>query len=506
MAATGLVVVMAPRIAAPNRTEKLILPERGQAMLEQVATWFVKEVLGPRRRALFLLGIDMRILSLRVGHWWRRPKASVIRNYWRKPVALILVGLLVPTIIFWLLATLFPAEARGLAAAFHNLLTQPETFRLEWREAAQILLLLIGVPSGFLLWLFRDVNVSGTLENQRKDVNLKEFQEIQMRAAGAMDEKLPAAARETLQIAALHQLRAFLRGEYGDSFRRPAFELLRARLVASAKVTGTQDIADWMAKWRGERPDRLAEQLAGIDDMQRQIKLAIHMQRPSSVAAAERAIVREEWDAIFGRGLPLASTAFDTIALHDGELLCGIDAFACRFIGASMAGIHLERANLVGAVFTGAALTRAHLEGADLSRAYLEMADLEGAHLDHTKLVGAQLEKANLDRASLSHADLSRAHLQSAHMINVQLVGADLSKAVLANADLFFANLKGADLFRCNLAGANLATVEPERIGSLAGATISHDTILTQDWRKLSEDRRNDVRKRWLDCGAVMAK
>ena len=70
-----------------------------------------------------------------------------------------------------------------------------------WKDRLQGVILLLGLPVAFCLWYWRDRNVRDQIENSRKDINLKEFQEVQMRAAGAMDENLPEAARRQLQIA-----------------------------------------------------------------------------------------------------------------------------------------------------------------------------------------------------------------------------------------------------------------------------------------------------------------
>ena len=93
---------------------------------------------------------------------------------------LFLFGAVLPFAIYWFLRGSFELNA-----------LRPES-KPDWRAIIQPLLLFIGLPSAFVLWVFRDANASAALENQRKDINLKEFQEIQLRAAGALDEKLPA--------------------------------------------------------------------------------------------------------------------------------------------------------------------------------------------------------------------------------------------------------------------------------------------------------------------------
>jgi uncharacterized protein YjbI with pentapeptide repeats len=449
-------------------------------MVQVMRSWIDRQF-APRHEVRFLLRIRLRILKLRLALWWRTPKAAVLRQHWPKPVALIAIGVIVPILTGWLLAILFPAEARGVGFAVRNLLTGTGASSLGWREAAQLLFVLVGIPSAFLLWLFRDLNVSGTLENQRKDVNLKEFQEIQMRAAGALNESLPAAARETLQIAALHQLRAFLRGEYGNSFRRPALELLRARFVASAQSTGTQAIRDWLNGWRREAR-AAGDRRDDINLMKRNVRSALASLRENRVAETERLIVMEEWQAIFRSGMPIVQTVFDRVIL-DEPLLADLDLRQCRFIGAFLAHAHLELAELFQVDFALADLSHGHFEAADLGFAHLEGAILKHAHLQHANLFSAHFEGADLRWAALDGATLTYAYLESANLAGASLDGADLSYA--------------------RLQGANLAGISVDAPNEIRGAILDADTQLWFFWSELPESEQEAYRETWLARGAV---
>ena len=332
----------------------------------------------PRR---FAFRIRARVQWLKFRQWLREPKFRALRRHWPRPAIIILTAALVAWVVF----TFFGNQSGGLLMKLDRLLSD-ETVKMNWREATQLLLVLVGLPIAFLLWLFRDIHTNAVLENQRKDVNLKEFQEIQMRAAGAMDEKLPASARETLQIAATHQLAGFLRGEYGVSFQRPAWELLRARLLASSERMGYRAIPAQIENWRkadpGERQSasRLGE---NVREAARQIT-------QDNTGKAQRDAVRDEWRTIFGSRLPLPDTVFDGIDLPPGALLAYCDLSRCSFVGADLRDAHLEGATLWDAHLEGANLRVAHLEGAHLASAHLKGADLRSAHLDDkTELVRA---------------------------------------------------------------------------------------------------------------------
>ena len=137
-------------------------------------------------------------------------------------------------------------------------------------------------PVAFVLWWFRDTNQLWLIENNRKDTNLKDFQRLSEWATGmhlVEDEVItkttepkkrvltseqaeqaspqeaqgiqtvtvettvksskpqgkgsasPPSRREgseALQIAAVHQLKGYLVGDFGQQFERPALVLLLA--------------------------------------------------------------------------------------------------------------------------------------------------------------------------------------------------------------------------------------------------------------------------------------
>ena len=442
-------------LAAINARREAVLDsieKRAHDYAEKRMTW--------RNKAAFNRRIGRRIRWLRFRRWLRTPQRGRLGPQLARPV----------TVLAVFLGTLGGLHVAGVTghqwvATLNGLIT-PGQAQGSW----QVALALVGAPVAFVLWLFRDIHAARTLENQRKDLNLKEFQEIQMRAAGALDEKLPAVARETLQIAAIHQLRPFLTGEYGESFRRPAWEFFRARLRASTEATGEAAITDWVAaggfpkvagEGAGERAKRIREE----------IYKNLNKLQPGPVTQAVRAVVREEARTIFGGarvGRPdlCINTRFDGIDLSR-QILAGEAFTRSYFAGADLRRVHLEGANLGGAHLEGADLNDAHLEGAVLWGAHLESADLSGAHLEGANLrrahlggaglIGAHLEGANLSWAQLEGADLSGAHLEGADLSGAHLEGAGLSSAHLEGANLFGAPLEGADLIDAHLEGANLS-------------------------------------------------
>ena len=138
------------------------------------------------------------------------------------------------------------------------------------------IILVVSAPVAFAIWHFRDENNRQQIENQRKDINLKEFQKLSEWVSGAHLPEIKTVDKTTqkeglkdkgetdgefqlierttekteeygtkpyigrfdtfgkregavaLQISAVYNLLPFFRGDYGESFRRPAFNLLKS--------------------------------------------------------------------------------------------------------------------------------------------------------------------------------------------------------------------------------------------------------------------------------------
>lgn len=139
------------------------------------------------------------------------------------------------------------------------------------------IILIVSAPVAFVIWHFRDENNRQQIENQRKDINLKEFQKLSEWVSGAHLPEIKTVSKTTnkfnlkrdyeiarrltlpieytteeteeyskqpktadfdtfskregavaLQISAIYNLLPFFRGDYGESFRRPAFNLLKS--------------------------------------------------------------------------------------------------------------------------------------------------------------------------------------------------------------------------------------------------------------------------------------
>jgi uncharacterized protein YjbI with pentapeptide repeats len=264
-----------------------------------------------------------------------------------------------------------------------------------WSALIYALALIGGLPVAFLVWHWRDVNKRAEIENTRKDINLKEFQEVQLRAAGALDEKLPQEAREQLQIAALHQLRGFLRGDYGESFKRPAFELLLAGHAAAVHRIGVP-----------EAQENLESQ--SLEDIRKTVR-NLH-DRLTPIDRTRMLIMRDEYNYIFTPEYPLEGRRFDLLDLSHKILPDGLNFSTSHFFGAIIYKSHVNRSDFSFAHFEGGILRNAKMHDCKLSGAYLEGADLRWTVFKDADLFNSHLESADFRRIDLEYyADCEKA-------------------------------------------------------------------------------------------------
>ena len=346
------------------------------------------------------------------------------------------------------------------------------------------IILIVSSPVAFVIWHFRDENSRQQIENQRKDINLKEFQKLAEWVSGVhlpeikiveksitnssftTDNKSDASPKKitdqteertkeygqksdivhsnifgkqdgaiALQISAIYNLLPFFRGDYGESFRLPAFNLLK-----SAWQTMQQDCLD-----RLESEDYLDNETRDY-------------------------IIRK-----------LQNNANSNMAIALTYVLLSFDQknvqLNLHYSPEMRSNLCLAGANLYFLVET---IKSKNLSGIDLSEidlrgAYLSLTNLSGSNLFSTDLSGADLFKANLSEVNLINANLSNANLERAN-----LSGANLSDANLSNTNLFNTNLFNVDLRGCSFYPNRLWESKIQGDKTIAGAKITIFDFYTQ--------------------------
>lgn len=368
----------------------------------------------------------------------------------------------------------------------------------DWKDRLTALIPIIGLPIAFLLWHWRDRNVQDQIENQRKDVNLKEFQDVQLRAVGVLSGETPSDSKHILQIAALHQLRAFLKGEYGEGFRRPAFETYSALL-------SRWDALEW------EAGDEDGNYL------------------PNEIFKAVRAIVYEDWKWFFWedydrrKGWPLSGRSFHHISLPVDADLSGLDLSRVNFYGSHLDNVNFDEAKCWEANFSKCSMRCSSLNMASCEDAKFDDTDLAGSKaqgsdmsctsLKRTKFHASDFERANFYKADGSDCAFVNTKLAGSEFSGASFMGVDFQNSRLPNtrfvsARIYRGSVVGADISGCDFSYAFLDSFFPSEASSCAGVKINSKTRLPHPSKQgnealLSSEMR-EVHLLWQTHGAIL--
>ena len=308
------------------------------------------------------------------------------------------------------------------------------------------IILIVSAPVAFVIWHFRDENNRQQIENQRKDINLKEFQKLSEWVSGTHLPEVETVSKTTqkssskdgaeiteqpteqseeyakkpdaanfdtfskrdgavaLQISAIYNLLPFFRGDYGESFRLPAFNLLKSA-------------------WQAMQQDSLKKLDEGhLFDLEREeIFEELRQKARSPIGVALTHVL---------------------LSLNQENTKPNLQDFHEMLPNICLAGINF------------------HLSGVseiarDLSDLNLNGADFRGAILRETKF-----QNSKLRRAKLNDAELIEVNLQNADLLLANLQGAGLRLVNFQGARLLSANLQSAELKMARLSNINLANVD----------------------------------------------
>lgn len=345
------------------------------------------------------------------------------------------------------------------------------------------IILLVSSPVAFAIWYFRDENSKQQIDNQRKDINLKEFQKLSEWVSGAhlpemkiseksiiknygsnnqdnndrISETITEQSKEyskslkntqfstfskwegavALQISAVYNLLPFFRGEYGESFRRPAFNLLKSA-------------------WQAMQQDSLNR----LED--------------ENLSEDEKEQIINELQAKAKSPLGIALTQV-LLSLNKDNTEANLRAFPEMLPNICLAGMNFHTAGV-------------DEKARDLSGLVLNQAQLQGANMWSVNLASTRLHSVNF-----FHANLKWANLQWADLRFINLDSANLSEAFLSRADLSFSRLN--NIYAFALPKGNVLWDTLEKAESLFMARISEHEFLERiypKWRS-SHPRFKDI-------------
>lgn len=418
------------------------------------------------------------------------------------------------------------------------------------------IILIVSAPVAFVIWHFRDENNRQQIENQRKDINLKEFQKLSEWVSGAHLPEIKTVSKTTqksnskdaaeiteqtteqseeyakkpdtadfdtfskrdgavaLQVSAIYNLLPFFRGDYGESFRRPAFNLLKSAWQAmqqdSLKKLDEAHLSDEERKKIFDELTQKAKSPMGVAltqvllSLNREYKKLNLRDFPEMLPNICLAGMNFHLSGVseLARDLSdlnLNGADFRKIVLEKAELQ-GCQLIQVKFDGAHLWEAKLDGANLWGAKLQDVDLKGAELKKADLRRAklcntYLLEANLQDAWLEGAELQNVNLTSVNLAKTYLTHADLqdvnlSRANLQHADLRFTKMRGtsfqkANLQNAKLNNANAQYANFSYADLKACDFKWKQLK--DNEELFSAIITIYDFEKNIYPDWRKTND-------------------
>lgn len=297
--------------------------------------------------------------------------------------------------------------------------------------AWNFIILIVSSPVAFVIWHFRDKNNRQQIENQRKDINLKEFQKLSEWISGAHLPEIKTVSKTTqkssskdgaeiteqtteqseeyakkpdtadfdtfskrdgavaLQISAIYNLLPFFRGDYGESFRRPAFNLLKSA-------------------WQAMQQESLNQlEVDNLSDEKRTeiiVDLVKKANRPIGVALTHILLSLNQGNTKlnlrdFPEMLPNICLAGMNFSLG------GVSEIAKDLSGLNLNGIDLRGSFSIEVQFQGSQLFMAKLQYAQLSSVNFQNADLSLANLQNADLQNADLRECQFEWTQLKHRE-----------------------------------------------------------------------------------------------------
>ncbi len=347
------------------------------------------------------------------------------------------------------------------------------------------LIVLISVPVALVVWHFRDENNRQQIENQRKDINLKEFQKLSEWVSGAHLPEIKTVSKTTqksssedgveiteqtteqseeyakkpntadfdtfskregavaLQISAIYNLLPFFRGDYGESFRLPAFNLLKSAWQAmqqdSLKKLEKNNLSDEALNRIFHELEQKANSPMGVALTQ----VLLSLNRENTELNLRN--FREMLPNICLAGMNFHLSGVDEIARD----LSGLNLQGANFQKSNLKEINLQEADLIGVNFQGANLTKADLHMKEKERSFdsldinFQKADLSKANLQNRNLTGSNFQEADLTSANLIGASIAYANFQKSILKNINFQEVNVHRNILKEANLESTNLRG---------------------------------------------------------------
>ena len=308
------------------------------------------------------------------------------------------------------------------------------------------IILIVSSPVAFVIWQFRDENSRQQIENQRKDINLKEFQKLSEWVSGAhlpeinieksitkssstTDNESAASPKKqiteqkaerskeygqkpdnahwgtfskrdgavALQISAIYNLLPFFRGDYGESFRLPAFNLLKSAWQSmqqeSLNELNELDVEIVSLERQRERLERQE-----LQELQREIrKLQSEIRKQQIETRQQQIKIRKQQSEIIGKLKQNAQSPMGValthvlLSLNRESTRLNLQDFPEMLPNICLAGINFDFSEIKEKARD---LSQLNLNGADLRAADLFFVNLHGTDLSNADLFSTDLRRS----------------------------------------------------------------------------------------------------------------
>ncbi|WP_301099587.1 pentapeptide repeat-containing protein [Otariodibacter sp.] len=339
----------------------------------------------------------------------------------KRAIIVFIFGLLSILILLSLITLIFYTHEQNLFSTVISSLRESAKNNGFWT----LLTVIISSPVAFAIWYFRDQNTTQQIENARKDTNLKEFQKIAEWVSGAhlIEDKfiektsridnqkkeleitqeytdipcglsIPTYSKKDgavgLQIAAIYNLLPFYRGEHGESFKKPALNLLTSAWLAMQQRDIEALEATKSTNHLKNKSIKNIRNNASSPIGSAITRVLLSLNNKGEICLLEH---REFFPASCLVGINFNRVGVDRKILEN--IFNNLDCRGVDFTGAKLKKVHFYNAKLRNANFTKADLLKA---------------DFSKANLDKVNFTGADLEKTNFtDAKSIETADFTGA-------------------------------------------------------------------------------------------------
>jgi uncharacterized protein YjbI with pentapeptide repeats len=441
---------------------------------------------------------DLRKHNRKIKDLQRKYNKNVSYPLTATRIVKIIVAVLVSLLAYWLLFEIDLGE---------NILEQIiKSLDKDSKSIIQFKVLIITAPIIFVIWIFRDKNKLLEIENNRKDTNLKEFQQLQRWATGNIDGE-NKDNKIALQISALHSLRDYLKGEYGESFRRGAYEIFRSvlkrqhdKILKSIKEQTIESIQEAINKCQ------LTTQLNVIAS-EEWFNLLINHDFPTegiSLVGVKIGLGLDDGlDGVLDRRY-LKHKKYDKTLNLDNSNLSG-----CNFHGAIFGKTSFYNANLSNSFFQHVDINESNLYKTNLVNAHLLGVNFKKSNLIETNLSGANLEYAKFDNLRLTSVKMNASNLSNASFRNTKIGGTFFDSSEINASNLYNTNFNGAKIFFSEMIGSYFESYEKnltlfDRLNSRVGKETELSGFLYEDYilenattGKLTQEKTDEIIKNY---------